>query len=251
LKCSLGTHHLVGLRHKVFDNINCWKTKLPKTIAFYGEYISDQFKDLVLGFLCEPEKRLGFNIELIKRHPFFKGIDWDNLRNITPLFVPKLESECDVSYFDRPDESVSPLNKTNTFSRYYNTCLLKHKEKLTNPLQVQLQRLHRSRSLDASELHAHNIPAWVTPFKGAYKRHNNQEHILRTVKERTKPLSLITPPKEYPETPSSDKQILGFTFQRKQTSRVVHLDKQHLPTFKLTETEVFSEEEKEHLMNDV
>jgi len=152
-----------------------------------------------------------------------------------------------VSYFDRPDDPSSPLNRTNTFSHYYNSCLLKHKEKLSNPLRVQLERLHRSRSLDASELHAYNIPAWVTPFKRAGKPSNdNQDHVVRTVKEKTKPFHLITPPQEIPETPS-DKQILGFTFQRKQQTRVVHLDKQQLPTFKLSEikpgSEIFSEEE--------
>jgi len=67
---------------------------------------------------------------------------------------------------------------------------------------------------------------------------------MRTAKGRTKPpFHLITPPEERPETPSSDKQILGFTFQRKQQPRVVHLDKQQLPTFKLSEMEeIFSED---------
>jgi len=227
--------------HEVFENIRSWKTVLPKTIAYYRDYLSDQFLDLVLGLLCEPERRLGSDIEVIKRHPFFKGIEWDNLRNFTPLFVPKLENECDVSYFDRPEDPSSPLNRTNTFSRYYDSCLLKHKEKLSNPLRVQLERLHRSHSLDASELHAYNIPAWVTPYRSCKRSNDNQDQIVRTVKERTKPLHLITPPQEIPETPSSDKQILGFTFQRKQQTRVVHLDKQQLPTFKLTEAEAEAE----------
>lgn len=42
---------------------------------------------LVRGRLvCGPETRLGF--EGVQRHPFFHGIDWDNLRALTPPFVP-------------------------------------------------------------------------------------------------------------------------------------------------------------------
>jgi len=56
---------------EVFENIGSWKTVLPKTIAYYREYLSDEFLDLVLGFLCESDSQLGSDIEVIKQHPFF------------------------------------------------------------------------------------------------------------------------------------------------------------------------------------
>ena len=46
--------------------------------------------------------RLGKNgADEIKRHPFFNGIDWDNIRNTKPPFIPKLKNEYDTSYFEK------------------------------------------------------------------------------------------------------------------------------------------------------
>jgi hypothetical protein len=36
----------------------------------------------------------------IKSHPFFKGVDWDNIRNTKAPFIPKLENDYDTSYFE-------------------------------------------------------------------------------------------------------------------------------------------------------
>ena len=54
--------------------------------------ITEEAKDLISKILVkEPSKRLGagekgteYDINHLKEHPFFKGIDWDNLHNITP-----------------------------------------------------------------------------------------------------------------------------------------------------------------------
>ncbi|KAJ3431829.1 cell cycle protein kinase dbf2-related [Anaeramoeba flamelloides] len=39
-------------------------------------------------------------LKKLKKHEFFEGIDWENLRTSTPPFVPELENEMDISYFD-------------------------------------------------------------------------------------------------------------------------------------------------------
>jgi len=50
---------------------------------------------------------------------------------------------------------------------------------------------------------------------------------------------LLTPRKDSPMTPTSDKQILGFTFQRKQTCRLPPcLDAHSLPIFHLSTEEM-------------
>ena len=36
----------------------------------------------------------------MKKHPFFDDLDWDNIRDLPPPWVPELESETDVGYFD-------------------------------------------------------------------------------------------------------------------------------------------------------
>lgn len=41
--------------------------------------------------ICEPEQRLGRDdIKEIQMHPFFNNIDWSNLKNIQPLFIPQV-----------------------------------------------------------------------------------------------------------------------------------------------------------------
>ena len=62
----------------------------------------------------EPEQRLGSGPEdalEVMRHPFFKGIDWDDLyRKRTPVpFLPQLQSDKDVSNFDNEFTSVTPM----------------------------------------------------------------------------------------------------------------------------------------------
>lgn len=39
------------------------------------------------------------NVEQIKRHPFFYGVDWAAIRQIDAPFVPRLSSITDTSYF--------------------------------------------------------------------------------------------------------------------------------------------------------
>ncbi|KAL8183909.1 UNVERIFIED_CONTAM: hypothetical protein K2H54_001008 [Gekko kuhli] len=69
--------------------------------------VSEGAKDLIRGLLCRQELRLGQNgIEDFKRHPFFEGIDWDNLRKSTPPYVPEVTSPADTSNFDVDDDTL-------------------------------------------------------------------------------------------------------------------------------------------------
>jgi len=36
----------------------------------------------------------------VKKHPFLKNVNWEDLRNQKSPFVPKIEDETDTSYFD-------------------------------------------------------------------------------------------------------------------------------------------------------
>ncbi|XP_015266277.1 PREDICTED: serine/threonine-protein kinase MRCK gamma [Gekko japonicus] len=69
--------------------------------------VSEGAKDLIRGLLCRQELRLGQKgIEDFKRHPFFEGIDWDNLRKSTPPYVPEVTSPADTSNFDVDDDTL-------------------------------------------------------------------------------------------------------------------------------------------------
>lgn len=63
--------------------------------------VSDEVKDLMNGLINDVDKRLGYNgSEEIKRHPWFKDIDWNNLKSMKPPFIPKVSTEYDVKYFE-------------------------------------------------------------------------------------------------------------------------------------------------------
>ena len=64
--------------------------------------LSKEAMDLMNKMITDPNKRLGKNgSQEIKSHPFFKGIDWENIRNtMKPPFVPDLKNDYDTKYFE-------------------------------------------------------------------------------------------------------------------------------------------------------
>ena len=77
-----------------YDNLN---------IKFIDE-IKDSSKDLILKLLVvNPEYRLGFNsIDDIKKHDFFKGIDFNKVfeKKEIPPFIPQIQNDFDLKYFN-------------------------------------------------------------------------------------------------------------------------------------------------------
>ena len=70
--------------------------------------ISEEAKDLLKRLIADPDKRLGSNgVEEIKRHPFFRGIDWQNLRKQKAPLIPKLKGKTDTSNFENFEEETS------------------------------------------------------------------------------------------------------------------------------------------------
>ena len=63
--------------------------------------LSEEAEDLINKMINNQEERLGKNgIEEIKAHPFFKGIDWDNIRNTKAPFIPDIKNDYDPKYFE-------------------------------------------------------------------------------------------------------------------------------------------------------
>ncbi len=74
--------------------------KLNKPVVVSNEAIN--FLRALLQI--EPKDRLGYDgVDKIKKHPFFKSIDWNLLekRKVTPPFIPELNDEYDLRYFDK------------------------------------------------------------------------------------------------------------------------------------------------------
>ena len=72
----------------------------------YPDHLNKNAKDLIKKLLViDPNERLGSGpdgSENIKKHPFFKGINWNDAyqRKIKPPFIPKLKNDTDLRYFD-------------------------------------------------------------------------------------------------------------------------------------------------------
>ena len=75
-----------------------WKQflKIPDDIV-----LSKEAEDLIFKMINNSNERLGKNgVEEIKAHPFFKNVDWENIRNTKAPFIPELENDYDTKYFE-------------------------------------------------------------------------------------------------------------------------------------------------------
>lgn len=93
------------LPEMIFDNILNRKIPWPRV----ADDMSYEAKDLIDRFLHpDQDLRLGANgASEVKRHPFFKEIDWDNLALQKAAFIPCPDSADDTSYFMSRHSTIS------------------------------------------------------------------------------------------------------------------------------------------------
>jgi serine/threonine kinase 38 len=74
-----------------------------KTLEFPDDVtLTPEAIDLIQKLICDSADRL--NYEGIRAHPFFKDLDWKELRSTTPPIVPFVEHELDTRNFDAFEE---------------------------------------------------------------------------------------------------------------------------------------------------
>ena len=68
--------------------------------------LSPEAKDVLKRFMCDADDRLGAKgVDEIKAHPFFRGVDWANLRTGGPSKYANMSlRDDDTSRFDKFDE---------------------------------------------------------------------------------------------------------------------------------------------------
>lgn len=81
-----------------------------ETLIFPPETpISEEARETIIRFCCEAERRLGSQkgIEELKTIPFFKGVDWEHIRERPAAIPVEVRSIDDTSNFDDfPDVSL-------------------------------------------------------------------------------------------------------------------------------------------------
>jgi len=84
---------------QTFRKIVNWR----RTLHFPPEIpVSVNAENLIRSLICSVEDRLGF--EEIKAHPFFHGIDWENLRSSQAPWVPDISGPTCTQNFDDFDD---------------------------------------------------------------------------------------------------------------------------------------------------
>lgn len=93
----------------VFDNIKNLRMEWPE-IGDGEDCISHNAADLIKSLLIrDPKKRLGSKgVAEVKKHPFFKGVDWENLREREAPIIP-----CSLTDLDEKEEGATPQMSTN------------------------------------------------------------------------------------------------------------------------------------------
>ncbi|XP_010634337.1 serine/threonine-protein kinase MRCK gamma isoform X1 [Fukomys damarensis] len=65
-------------------------------------------QDLIRQLLCRQEERLGRGgLDDFRNHPFFEGVDWEQLASSTAPYIPELQGPVDTSNFDVDDDTLN------------------------------------------------------------------------------------------------------------------------------------------------
>ncbi|KAG5952874.1 cobalt toxicity [Claviceps sorghi] len=100
--------------HDTYRKIVTWW----ETLCFPNDIrLGTEAQDLIRRLICDPEHRIGrFGSEEVKSHPFFRGVQFDGLRQIRAPFEPRLSSNIDTAYF--PTDEIDQVDIASRFKAH-------------------------------------------------------------------------------------------------------------------------------------
>ncbi|CCF60508.1 hypothetical protein KAFR_0K01540 [Kazachstania africana CBS 2517] len=103
--------------NETYENLRHWKQTLRRPRLDNGRpAFSDRTWDLITRLIADPISRLR-SFEHVKRMPYFSDVNFDSLRNMSPPFIPQLDSETDAGYFDDFTNEADMAKYADVFKR--------------------------------------------------------------------------------------------------------------------------------------
>ena len=166
-----------GTQEQIIDKIKNFKKYLVVPDKVENKKISKEARKLIFDFLEYKDKRLGLNgIDEIKRHPFFKNFDWDNIRNTKPPFVPKplLIKELDLELNLKNNRLGLYTSKEIQNSKYNNL------KNYLNKMNLNIYDFYYNKELEEIKYNLNNniIELIKKQVNNYSKKKNEQKNIL-------------------------------------------------------------------------
>lgn len=103
--------------NETYENLRCWKHVLRRPRCDNGRYaFSDRTWELITRLIADPISRLR-SFEHVKKMKYFAEISFENLRNVSPPFIPQLDNETDAGYFDDFTSEADMAKYADVFKR--------------------------------------------------------------------------------------------------------------------------------------
>lgn len=109
----------------------------------------------------DPSKRLGCKgFDEVKNHEFFKGVDWDNIKEMEPPFKPDIEDELDTVLFSENKKfNLKELEEIQNDMDNYNSNLDHFDSTVTNTLADINRKAAVKAMIKAKQLSKYNSEA--------------------------------------------------------------------------------------------
>ncbi|KAL3230711.1 Cell cycle protein kinase DBF2 [Nakaseomyces bracarensis] len=103
--------------NETYENLRHWRKTLRRPRLGNGRSaVSDRTWEFITRLIADPINRLK-SFEHVKRMSYFTEIDFNGLRELSPPFIPQLDSEIDAGYFDDFTNEADMAKYKDVFNR--------------------------------------------------------------------------------------------------------------------------------------